>query len=168
MPKVWECGDVVTADALNNIEQGIQQALDGGGGASRILLYENDALDISSSGQSPIIYTNIGRPNGILMQPTFINDEPTLSLEIDGNIVYSGAIDLTTYGWGIENPGDSSSVESEINGGGRFDVILVANTPATETIACLTNIYVNSNIIPAGTHSVKIYKEPTAEVNQWK
>ena len=30
-PKTWECGEVVTADALNNMEQGIADASSGGG-----------------------------------------------------------------------------------------------------------------------------------------
>lgn len=30
-PKTWECGEVVTAEALNNIEQGIADASSGGG-----------------------------------------------------------------------------------------------------------------------------------------
>ena len=34
-PKEWVCGETITADGLNNIEDGIQEALDccGGGGA---------------------------------------------------------------------------------------------------------------------------------------
>lgn len=30
--KTWECGDVVTAEALNNIEDGIEEAMSGSGG----------------------------------------------------------------------------------------------------------------------------------------
>ena len=33
-PKEWTCGETITADALNNIEEGIQDALEGGGGGS--------------------------------------------------------------------------------------------------------------------------------------
>ena len=34
-PKTWECGDVVTADALNHIEQGIAES--GGGGTVEVI-----------------------------------------------------------------------------------------------------------------------------------
>lgn len=30
-PKTWQCGETVTADALNNLEDGVQEALAGGG-----------------------------------------------------------------------------------------------------------------------------------------
>ena len=30
-PKTWECGETITADALNHIEQGIAEASSGGG-----------------------------------------------------------------------------------------------------------------------------------------
>lgn len=34
-PKEWVCGETITADGLNNLEEGVQEALDccGGGGA---------------------------------------------------------------------------------------------------------------------------------------
>lgn len=40
-PKEWACGDVVTADALNHIEQGIAEA--GGGGASLVIQFTQKA-----------------------------------------------------------------------------------------------------------------------------
>ena len=27
-PKTWECGETITADALNNLEEGVQEALE--------------------------------------------------------------------------------------------------------------------------------------------
>lgn len=29
--KTWECDDVITAEALNNLENGVEEALQGGG-----------------------------------------------------------------------------------------------------------------------------------------
>lgn len=43
-PKEWGCGEVVTADALNHIEEGIAEAhecCDGGGGESNVLYVTN-------------------------------------------------------------------------------------------------------------------------------
>lgn len=45
-PKEWECGEVVTAEALNHIEQGIANAGEGGGGGSlliKIASFEDDS-----------------------------------------------------------------------------------------------------------------------------
>lgn len=39
-PKTWECGDVVSADALNHMEQGIANA---GGGGTLIIKQDNEA-----------------------------------------------------------------------------------------------------------------------------
>lgn len=42
----WECGDVVTAELLNNIEDGIEEALEccgGGGGSAKLVLEERAA-----------------------------------------------------------------------------------------------------------------------------
>lgn len=33
----WQCGDVVTADKLNNIEDGIEQALECCGGVAQVM-----------------------------------------------------------------------------------------------------------------------------------
>lgn len=38
-PKTWECGDVVTADALNHIEQGIAES---GGGTSQFVVHGSE------------------------------------------------------------------------------------------------------------------------------
>ena len=39
-PKTWQCGETITADGLNNIEDGIQEALEccGGGGGTEPLI----------------------------------------------------------------------------------------------------------------------------------
>lgn len=31
-PHAWECGETITADAMNNLETGVQEALASGGG----------------------------------------------------------------------------------------------------------------------------------------
>ena len=66
--KIWETGEVITADGLNNIEGGIQEAL---GHECVLILYENDssALDKTyeeieeafNSGKLIIIYTPSGQ-----------------------------------------------------------------------------------------------------------
>lgn len=33
-PKTWQCGEIITAAAMNNIEDGVQEALEGCGGGS--------------------------------------------------------------------------------------------------------------------------------------
>lgn len=38
--KTWQCGDVVTDEALNNIEDGIEEALQGGGGGVLVVHIE--------------------------------------------------------------------------------------------------------------------------------
>lgn len=48
-PNTWECGDIVTADKLNNLEEGVQEALEcceGGGGSEPLIVHAVDfALD---------------------------------------------------------------------------------------------------------------------------
>ena len=46
----WECGEVVTAEMLNNIEEGIEQALAGGGSVAPLILqHEIDNTDPQNS-----------------------------------------------------------------------------------------------------------------------
>ena len=46
-PTTWECGDTITAEKLNNIEDGIQEALEccGGGGGSASSLEVGMTID---------------------------------------------------------------------------------------------------------------------------
>ena len=41
-PKTWVCGETITADGLNNLEEGVQEALEccGGGGGTEPLVVE--------------------------------------------------------------------------------------------------------------------------------
>lgn len=47
-PKEWQCGDIVTAEALDNIEGGIQEALDG---ASPSIKVAHVTADITNDNQ---------------------------------------------------------------------------------------------------------------------
>lgn len=51
-PKTWECGEVVTADALNNLEEGVQEALECCGGGTEPLIVREDHTEDCSEGMT--------------------------------------------------------------------------------------------------------------------
>lgn len=130
---------------------------EGGGGdtpaPSRILLYENDALDFDQTGAGTLRYAQ-----ELPLLTTYFIDDATaikLTIEIDGEVKLSDFM-MASPGQnyvGLQNPGDSSGT---------------APCGVAITIAAALNRYValkiayfiiNTTDISAGTHSVKIYKE---------
>lgn len=155
VPHEWKCGEVVSADLLNHIEQGIANA---GGGSSRVLLYENDALDISSEDKgcvfkaiTPSLATNAWINMGI-------GNDVSLVLSVDGETL-SAAPQLNTSGYayyiGLQDPGDTEHI-----GIYKMGCMLTKTTSAgkdfTQDFSFIT---LDGNYFTAGTHSVKIYAE---------
>lgn len=72
-PKVWTTGETITADKMNNIEQGIQEAMESGGsggGGANISNY-TDTITTTWSGTSAP-YTQAMTINGILSTDTIL------------------------------------------------------------------------------------------------
>lgn len=59
-PKTWACGDVVTADALNKIEQGIAEASSGGGTSLVTNKYELGEVTMQATKQGAAL--NLSQP----------------------------------------------------------------------------------------------------------
>lgn len=58
-PKKWVSGETITANGLNNLEEGIQEALDccGGGGSEPLIFTANIEFDVACTGGVQDIYT---------------------------------------------------------------------------------------------------------------
>lgn len=122
---------------------------EGGGGSSRVLLYENDALDISqTSGNWIYSGTALTISNAWFNS----NSQGNWVLSIDGEELSS---ELNASGndfyIGVENPGDSEHV-----GVNRLGCLFGHNG---SFISGVQMIMLDKNFFTAGTHSVKIYKE---------
>ena len=130
----------------------------GGGGSSRILLYENDALDISSEDKgcvfkaiTPSLATNAWINMGI-------GNDVSLVLSVDGETL-SATPQLNTSGYayyiGLQDPGDTEHI-----GIYKMGCMLTKTTSAgndfTQDFSFIT---LDGNYFTAGTHSVKIYAE---------
>ena len=126
----------------------------GGGGSSRVLVYENE-LDISSDGQSPIIY---GTGAGGFIAP-YYTIEDTFTLEVDGTVCATGKFVLTgggAYTLGLTNPGDSAGLANYSGG-----VAAIAEDLNADKVPYVltNNAMLDGSKFEKGTHSVKIYKE---------
>lgn len=55
--QVWECGDVVTAEKLNHIEEGIESASESGGGTVEVIKIAENINGGSSSTSAPYLFT---------------------------------------------------------------------------------------------------------------
>lgn len=128
----------------------------GGGGSSRILLYENDELDISLSGSAPIIYA---APQNALLLNIPWAEGTALSVEVDGETIITDSIassSASSASVGLSSPGDTAGISASKNAGVIFNGSAVNSE---RFIYQVSMIMLNSNVVPAGTHSVKIYKE---------
>ena len=128
---------------------------EGGGGSSRVLLYENDAVIVDQDGISPIIYTMA--TTNLTTCPWV--DELSLSIEVDGEVVLTENINSTSNTdayIGLSSPGDTAGISDGTNVGATF----VGSAYNSERYICMLNLVIlNSNVFAKGTHSVKIYKE---------
>lgn len=116
-PKVWECGEIVTADALNNIEDGVQEAL---GCCDRLPVAtsedEGKVLGVDANGDYELIDASVdigyecidsydtlfsgsvNRGNNDLSYSTPITADPLLVIlngieyQVSPNIVSGGAV----------------------------------------------------------------------------
>ena len=131
---------------------------EGGGGSSRILLYEND-VTFPKDGASQIKFAQRGEglTNLALIHPEWAESIGALSIEIDGEVVYTGEYADSTYSVGLSYPGDSDGIAKGYASGIQFGYTLSDNKTCLYYIA---SISIDSNKISAeGTHSVKLYKE---------
>ena len=127
----------------------------GGGGSSRILLYENDALDISTEG-SPGIHFIGNNKKLLFIAPTYFNETDDIyTLEIDGEIAVQGKPNKSGM-LGIKSPGDTDSITADIKAG---VAILFTQPDQTQIFYAIGNVCINDNFYSTGTHSVKFYKE---------
>ena len=127
----------------------------GGDKPKKVLLYENDALDIQDDGASPIIYTMT--TTNLTTCPWV--DELSLSIEVDGKVVLTENINSTSIVdayIGLSSPGDTAGISDGTNVGATF----AGSAFDSERYICKLNMVIlNSNVFAKGTHSVKIYKE---------
>ena len=121
---------------------------EGGSGSSRILLYENGALDISRQ-TGNWLFANV--PNPVLSAWFEKNAIGNWILEVD-NEELSSEMQANNY-IGVESPGDTTHVGVNKIG---CSFALFDNTTK---VASLSFIMLDKNYFTAGTHSVKIYKE---------
>lgn len=143
-----ETGDVNIASLVGKMEAG-----GGGDEPKRVLLYENDALDISQTSGDWIFgqYQNEGMTNACFNTSypgnwilSVDNEELIAPLQIDTS---SGG-----YYLGVLSPSDSEHV-----GVNKIGCRLSANHGSY--IQNIVLIMLDKNYFTAGTHSVKIYKE---------
>ena len=127
-----------------------------GGGSSRVLLYENDAMEISKDGVPSIKYIN---EDIWLNLESYWTINSTYSLEIDGMVAITGAFvkpaGESAYHLGLTSPGDSTGLTN-------YSAGLTPTTTGTssqEIINGFSWIIIDSSKYPGTTHSVKIYKE---------
>lgn len=96
IPTEWECGDVVTAEKLNNIEEGIQEALEccsgGGGGDSG---YSCETILTTLVDEQVTTVVEDGYTGGNLS--TSINDVGTVYVTFNG-VEYTCDYEDNTYG----------------------------------------------------------------------
>ena len=136
----------------------------GGGEKQKILFFSNPSFNFSNNGNSPIKW-GVG---GAATENIWIDDSSVFSVEIDGEEVVSGTVksessDNNKYSLGIANPADTASVEAGYNAGVQFSTN--KTTPASGEgpnslyYAFGVGVFaINSNVISAGTHDVKVYK----------
>lgn len=155
---------------MNHIEQGIQQAIEecsGGGDASNLLLWENDAVNISQSGASPIVFgqgSDLG-DSRTLLDPQWFESQ-SIIIEVDGEEAFIGDATFQSSGGGsfavlvgIRNPGDSQAIVDGAKAGAMFEATYLSGKYCFFQIAMMM---LDSTKFPAGTHSIRIYKEITA------
>ena len=150
-----ETGDVNIASLVSKMEAG------GGGDTptpSRILLYENDALDFDQTGSGTLRFVQ----NLPLLTTYFVDDATTikLTIEIDGEVKLSDFMTAQPgqdY-VGLKDPEDSTGTAPC---GVAVSAISATMTTTLSRYIAYKILYftINTTYISAGTHSVKIYKE---------
>lgn len=146
-----ETGDVNIASLVSKMEAG-------GGGSSRILLYENSALDFDNTGSGTLRFAQ-----DLPLLTTYFVDDATaikLTIEIDDEVKLSDFMTAQPgqdY-VGLKNPGDSTGTATC---GLAVCAITVTMTATVNRYIAYKIAYftINTTDISAGTHSVKIYKE---------
>ena len=128
-----------------------------GGGSSRVLLYENDALDFTDPGASPIISVTMHES---FLEPVWNDGNLTFAIEIDGEEAFVGNV-VTPSGttqqaaMGIKNPGDTQAVSDGAKAGALFDQTYIGKNCVFQTAMFM----LNSSAYSGTVHSVKLYKE---------
>lgn len=129
----------------------------GGGGSSRVLLYENNAVEFTDQGAPPIISVTVQES---LLEPVWNDGNLTFAIEIDGEEAFVGNV-VTPSGttqqvaMGIKNPGDTQAVSDGAKAGALFEQTHIGKYCVFQTAMFM----LNSSAYSGTTHSVKIYKE---------
>lgn len=137
---------------------------EGGGGSSRLLLYENDAITVidegahwGETGENYLIYGNVKITD---FEPPYYSINDTYTLEVDGVVCASGPLEfISTSGspvLGLKSPGDTASVSNYSGGIGLSMTVINDNKVAT---AVQNYLILDGTKFAKGTHSVKLYKE---------
>lgn len=144
-----ETGDVNIASLVGKMEAG-------GGGSSRVLLYENDAMTFGQSGADSIKYTTMTES----FAPPYWSTEETYTLEIDNQVAASGNVVRNPqsgyYYLGLNSPGDSAGLATYSGG---FRAGYSSSMTGGIIIGVDGEMLIDSSKFTAETHSVKIYKE---------
>lgn len=132
-PKTWECGDVVTADALNHIEQGIAESGGGTVEVSKIKIgtanggftnFKYADADTPTSTKNETGFNGSGQMNGsevleLIGNKTIVNievllatnEEPTKSYTLDG-IAFGTSNDNTPVDLALASREELASIVS--------------------------------------------------------
>ena len=146
-PKTWVCGETITADGLNNIEDGIQEALEcceGGGDCgyscettSTVLTEET----VTTSGSAPYIAADLSYSTPIdadSLTATFEGADYELDkVDLGWGIAYGdwqNAPDFTNYPLAILSSNGANTIFTET--AGTYSVKLVANQEDISTSEC--------------------------------
>lgn len=84
--KTWECGDTITDTALNNIENGIEEALEccgGGSGYDFVILKDNNSDPTVIQGDFDSVYTKVTNHeyvNGVFIGASDYHDADSMRI----------------------------------------------------------------------------------------
>lgn len=100
-PKQWVCGETITADGLNNIEEGIQEALDccGSGGDCGYSCAESQETVFEGN----LTTSSMGQMNGAIFTPSETIEGDSIVVTIDGVEYDLPKADISFDGWGEFN-----------------------------------------------------------------
>ena len=94
-PKTWVCGETITADGLNNIEEGVQEALEGSGGVE----VSKIKLGTATGGLIPLTSLVYAFDSGFTISDgksvgDLIGDKKLINIAFDGRAENIGAFPL--------------------------------------------------------------------------
>lgn len=137
---------------------GMLDSIADAGGGSRVLLYENDAVTVDQDGMSPLKYTQFSPFEP--MQFATWSDDKAFSIEVDGEIAFTGAASIANK-IGLTSPGDASGVEEGKSVGVEFSIqnFTMPDESTGVLLFGIKMLIIDTSKHSGNTHSIKIYKE---------